>query len=449
MGDYGRKRLIGGRFPLIFERQGRINCDLARSHPDPNLSPMPSPSRFPFLQFPLVPFSESVTRMPEDPLLEEHLLRTRFSVRMLRYWWVAQAIRKEAKNRDTPLTIIDLGSGRGWLKRFVGEDIDAKWIAIDWNPETKLLERAGYDEIIQANFDHPLPVEANSADVVSSLHVFEHLPRPAFSLVQIEEILAPGGCLLAGTPTMPHILANWRQEIFRKRLAEGKILRGGHINSLSTRRWYSLLHDCGLRPEFITGSHMIRHTGNPLENLRPWIRFNQIWAGLFPSLGSEACLLARKPVAEDDSDGWSRETLVKTKRRPGFAIAIVLSVIALAVAAFLFLTNTSEAEARVDKILTTQLATDEDHLLIIHHPLLSAYEKHVQATIIHSIDEIPKALADLPEGTHVVFHEDHLTALIPTAGDYVVDSRIDVDDDDFYLIRKGTDGTPLKEFLSK
>ncbi|MDB4617599.1 hypothetical protein OAE25_02970, partial [Verrucomicrobiales bacterium] len=98
---------------------------------------------------------------------------------------------------------------------------------------------------------------------------------------------------------------------------------------------------------------------------------------------------------------------------------------------------------------TTQLATDEDHLLIIHHPLLSAYEKHVQATIIHSIDEIPKALADLPEGTHVVFHEDHLTALIPTAGDYVVDSRIDVDDDDFYLIRKGTDGTPLKEFLSK
>tara|TARA_R110002096_G_scaffold24760_20_gene78021 strand:+ start:2707 stop:3939 length:1233 start_codon:yes stop_codon:yes gene_type:complete len=406
-------------------------------------------SRFSFLQWPLVAFSDSVVRVPEDALLTDHLSKSRFSVRLLRYWWAAQAIRQEAKSRDTPLTIVDYGSGRGWLKRFVGNDVDAKWIAIDWNPETELLERAGYDEILHANFDHPLPIEPGSVDVVSSLHVFEHLPRPAFSLTQIEDVLAPGGCLLATTPTMPHFLASWRQAIFRRRLADGRISRGGHINCLSPSRWRDLAGDCGLTMEFITGSHLMRNTGNPLESLRSWIRFNQLWAALFPSLGSEVCLRARKPVAHEDLEKWNRQKLVKTKRRPEIAISIVTTVIALVVAAFLIVTNTSQAKARVDSILIKQLQMGAGHLLLIHHPLLENFEKHTNATIIASAADIPGALATLPQDTHIVLHEDHLEALMPSASNYVVDSRIDVDDDDFYLIRKGTNGTALDHFLSK
>ncbi len=368
---------------------------------------------------------------------------------MLRYWWAAQAIRREAARRKTPLTIVDYGSGRGWLKRFVGDDIDARWIAIDWKPEVALLERAGYETIHQANFDHPLPIMSGTVDVVSCLHVFEHLPRPAFSLTQIEAMLAPGGCLLAGTPTMPQIFANWRQAFFRRRLAQGRIKRGGHINSLSPSRWRMLVEDSGLRPEFVTGSHLLRHTGNPLENFRPWIRFNQLWAALFPSLGSEVCLQARKPVMTAEVGAWSPEQLLRTKRQRGLAIAITSGAMAVAVTAFAFLNDTDEERARVESILSKQLRADAEHLLIVHHPLLSDFENHVDATITRSITAIPLALAELPAGTHVVIHEDHLEALRPTSGEYVVDSRIDVDDDDFYLLREGTNGTSLKHFLSE
>jgi SAM-dependent methyltransferase len=205
---------------------------------------------------------------------------------------------------------------------------------VDWKLETKLLQQLGYDEVLQCNFEHPLPLEVKSADVVSSLHVFEHLPRPAYSLTQIAPVLAPGGCLLAGTPTMPNLLANWRQAYFRKRLAEGQLMRGGHINSLSPGRWETLLHDSGLEAEFITGSHLVRHTGNPLEDSRLWVRFNQLWGALFPSLGSESCLLARRPVIEEDVEEWKPQSLAKSKRNQIPRIAAAAAIIMLVVGAF-------------------------------------------------------------------------------------------------------------------
>ncbi|MFT4546536.1 MAG: hypothetical protein ACI8XO_001336 [Verrucomicrobiales bacterium] len=52
-------------------------------------------SRFSFLRWLLIPFSDSVFRTPEDPKLEEHLAKAHYSVRMLRYWLAAQAIRQE------------------------------------------------------------------------------------------------------------------------------------------------------------------------------------------------------------------------------------------------------------------------------------------------------------------------------------------------------------------
>ena len=155
-------------------------------------------SRFTFLRWPLVPLRDEVVRTPEDPVLETHLAKSRYSVRLLRYWWAARAIREEAARLKRPLVIVDYGSGRGWLKRFVGEGVDAQWIAVDWQPQSALLKKAGYDEIHQANFDAPLPLAAAQADVVAALHVFEHLPRPSYSLHHVAESLAPGGCLLAG-----------------------------------------------------------------------------------------------------------------------------------------------------------------------------------------------------------------------------------------------------------
>lgn len=413
---------------------------------------MPSPltaSRFPFLRWTLLPLPESVSRAPADTLLEAHLEKSRFSVRLLRYWWAAQAIREEAQRSKKRLTIIDYGAGRGWLKRFVGGDIDARWIALDWLPQTELLEKAGYDEILECNFDHPLPLPKEEADVISALHVFEHLPRPAQSLTEIERALAPGGCLLAGTPTMPSFLARWRQASFRQKLAEGRVARGGHINCLSPSRWRSLLEDTGLRAEFITGSHLVRHTGNPLENFRPWIRFNQIWGAVFPSLGSEACLRARKPddVATETAE-WHPEVLRSSKKRPRLVIA-GLALLALALIGYGFWAVEEHQRDQVHQALTAQLADDAEHFLIVHHHLLTDFERGSRVTVIDHPDQIEKGLTRLPSSTHIVLHEDHFALIRLEAENFVIDSRIDVGDDDFYLIRRSGEGTSLEHFLSR
>lgn len=249
--------------------------------------------RFPFLSWPLQPLREMVPPVPAGSLLDKHLGQAAYSVRLLRYWWAGQALAEEAARLGRPLVVVDLGCERGWLKFFTPAGAVARWIGLDWNPRDD-ARKAGYDEVLHANFDEALPVASGEADAVVSLHVFEHLPRPAATLTEVARLLRPGGIFLGGAPTMPDWLARQRERYFRKKLEAGELVPGGHITVLSPDRWKNLAHDTGLEIEFATGSHAIRMTGSGLENSRLWVRLNQLWGGLFPSLGSECYLRARR-----------------------------------------------------------------------------------------------------------------------------------------------------------
>ncbi|MEK6660519.1 MAG: methyltransferase domain-containing protein [candidate division NC10 bacterium] len=137
-------------------------------------------------------------------------------------------------------------------------------------------------------------LEDESADIVVSLYVFEHVPRPGFTLGEIRRILRPGGALLAGSPSAPAWVEPIVERRFAREMKDGMRRRGVHIHSLSPRRWRRLMAAAGMQVEFLTGSHLMRLSGNPLENSQLWIRFNQLWGALFPSLGSEVYLQARK-----------------------------------------------------------------------------------------------------------------------------------------------------------
>jgi SAM-dependent methyltransferase len=226
-------------------------------------------------------------------LLDQHLGKASYSVRLLRYWWAGQALAEEAARLGRPLVVVDVGCERGWLKFFTPAGAVGKWIGLDWNPRDE-ARKAGYDEVHHANFDEVLPVASGEADAVVSLHVFEHLPRPAATMTEVVRLLRPGGIFLGGAPTMPDWLARLRERYFRKKLEAGELVPGGHITVLSPSRWKNLAHDTGLEVEFATGSHAVRMTGSRLENSRLWVRLNQFWGGLFPSLGSECYLRARR-----------------------------------------------------------------------------------------------------------------------------------------------------------
>jgi hypothetical protein len=79
-------------------------------------------------------------------------------------------------------------------------------------------------------------------------------------------------------------------------MRQGTTGPNGHINSLSPGDWRRLVAKAGLQLDFLSGSHLMRLSGAALENSRLWTRLNLFWGGLFPSLGSELYLMARKPA---------------------------------------------------------------------------------------------------------------------------------------------------------
>ncbi|MFQ5816678.1 MAG: class I SAM-dependent methyltransferase [Terriglobia bacterium] len=211
----------------------------------------------------------------------------------MRYWFASCGILDEARRLEWPPVVVDLGCERGVLKSLCAAWPKMRWIGLDLDTSHPRLAKAGYDETYACDFDQPLPLPPHSADIVICLHVFEHLPRPAFTLGEIRRILQPGGILLAGTPTAPNWVAYLRERQFARALAAGRRPKGSHIHCLSPGRLRKLTRREGLVVEFMCGSHMMRLSGFPLENFRWWIRFNQLWGALFPALGSEVYFQAR------------------------------------------------------------------------------------------------------------------------------------------------------------
>lgn len=293
---------------------------------------------------PLQPFAEVVrnSRDFSSPALMKQLGAGRYPIRMLRYWWAAAALASEARRRGRPLRVVDLGSGKGWLKAFTPPGCVEEWIGVDWEPRRAALDKAGYHRVVEANFDEKLPLETASVDAVVALHVFEHLPRPGFTISEVSRILRTGGTFFGGAPTMPGPMAALREKWFRRRFRQGKIRPGGHVNSLAPGRWKRLAYEVGLETELVTGSHALRATGAGLENCSWWIRLNQFWGACFPALGSECFMLARReasmvvaPVPLHSAPTW--------KMRP-YAIGLAcLAVIALLGGLIGALTDRSES----------------------------------------------------------------------------------------------------------
>jgi SAM-dependent methyltransferase len=249
-------------------------------------------SRFQFLRWPLTSFGEGTGLREADFPLSEKVKRTRYPIHAMRYWWVHCAILDEMKRLGRGPVVCDLGCGPGMVKRFFPVP-GARWIALDMNIQNVSLLKAGYDEVRACNFDEPLPLAAESVDIVVCIHVFEHLPRPAFTMGEISRVLRPGGILLSGTPTAPRWVGKIMERKFDHEMARGERAPGRHIHTFSPRQWKDLARWGGLRVEFLCGSHMMRLSGSLLENLAVWARMNQLWGALFPSLGSEVYLQSR------------------------------------------------------------------------------------------------------------------------------------------------------------
>lgn len=251
--------------------------------------------RFRFVHEPLTAIDKNEeTHRPDFPMAGE-LTKRRYPIRALRYWWLSRVIEEEAARMSQPPVIADVGCDRGIIKRFIPPIHDAKWIGLDIDTNREGIGLAGYDELVTADFDEPLPLPDGSVDIAILSHVLEHLPRPEFTLRELNRIVRPGGLLLVGVPTTPKIIAIMCERSFAKQVAAGTRCLGQHIHVFWSKRLRQLAEKVGFKVEFCVGTALLRNKGSKLEDYALWIRFNQAFAALLPSFAQELCLQLRKP----------------------------------------------------------------------------------------------------------------------------------------------------------
>jgi SAM-dependent methyltransferase len=285
--------------------------------------------RFAFLRWPLDILKNRVIAMRNYGLFNHWAEETFYPIRAVRYWWVLCALADEVRRQKRWVRIADVGCSKGFMKNFVGDMPDTQWVGLDIKIDKGALEKCGYQQAHECDFDRPLPLPDNSVDVVVFLHVIEHLPRTSFTAQELSRILRPGGLLLAGSPVAPRPIAWVREKQLRSRLKTGESWPGGHINSMSCLRWRSLAKTSGLDVEMLTGTFLARWSGSPLENRAWWLRLNQLWGAFFPSLGGEVYLCARKPTtfALQSASGSAGRIFMSPIWKGGLAIIFVVIIV--------------------------------------------------------------------------------------------------------------------------
>lgn len=328
-------------------------------------------SRFAFLRWPLPILSERVRATETEGLINARAAGKRYPLRAVRYWWVHCALLDEVRRVENELVIADVGCNQGILKRFVGDIPRTTWIGLDWKLDGERLRQDGYADAHECDFDQPLPLPNNSVDVVVFLHVIEHLPRPSFTISELSRILRPGGLLLAGSPVAPRLVARVRQWQLQSRKKKGMIKVGGHIQAMDGTRWRRLARTSGLRVEILTGTFLARWSANPLENQAWWVRLNQLWGALFPSLGGELYLAARK-LREPYANNARQPTVAPTPVwRTAWAWACLLVIVC---AASWFGLSWLDAKDCPLRKMVAEHQDGNDTFYVLDHPALECLE---------------------------------------------------------------------------
>lgn len=107
--------------------------------------------------------------------------------------------------RDRHYRVLDLGSRvvvEGHLNhRELLEGYDVDYVGMDINP--------GPNVDVVMDKPYRFPLKAHSVDVVMTNQVFEHIPFPWATIMEIVRVLKPGGLAFVVTPSRGHVHGAW------------------------------------------------------------------------------------------------------------------------------------------------------------------------------------------------------------------------------------------------
>jgi len=220
--------------------------------------------------------------------------RTRYSIRLLRFWFARSLLERQHRRLGRPLRILEVGvGGDAEVRTFIGrQDWIERWDGLDVNVPRNLEL---YDALIEADVEKPFTLP-HAYDAVLLSHVLEHLLEPEAAMARLAQALAPGGVLIGGSPTMPGTVGRLRERFLRHKNERVPVTEHRHMSVISPVRIRRFGRRAGLEAELVTGTFFMRWTGSAMENYLTWIRANLTWGALFPSLGGELYFSLRKPM---------------------------------------------------------------------------------------------------------------------------------------------------------
>lgn len=235
-------------------------------------------------------------QLGEQLQLSTRCRNTDFPIRALRYWFVAHAIVEFANRAKQQLSVNEIGINAGEMRRFYNHHCQVEeltdgvvhWDGLDLDVSRAPRELYSSLTIHDLNNDQPFPKVGY--DVVVLLHVLEHLPNPEHAFSRVCETLAPGGIVIGGFPSTPHLLIRFWQNKIRKRASPS-----GHVSCFSRKRAEALAHRAGLEICFMGCGFVLRHSGSLLENYQWWARWNVLAGTLCKSFPTELVWCFRRP----------------------------------------------------------------------------------------------------------------------------------------------------------
>lgn len=159
------------------------------------------------------------------------------------------------------MTVVEVGCGCGeFADIIINDDVNAiRYVGLEGSLSNASVVKSvtGYDAVV-ANFETPLPIPSNSADVVVTLEVIEHIANAEIFLRELSRILKPNGYLILSTPNVGFLGSRL------KYLSKAEVLQEGiHLRFFNRLKLRSMTSAVGL--------HQVRQ-----HSCMPWLGYNSM-----------------------------------------------------------------------------------------------------------------------------------------------------------------------------
>ncbi|WP_263419492.1 class I SAM-dependent methyltransferase [Terriglobus albidus] len=183
-------------------------------------------------------YAASYDALLEDPLRNRFAHGTHYFHQ--RKWVLIQDLLHRAGLNTSSLRWLDVGCGKGELLELAGSHF--AW-AGGCDPSAAMLDSCTRFEVRQQQSQIELPFDDSSADFVTAVCVYHHVPQAARKLLldEIKRVLSPGGlaCMIEHNPWNP---------ITRAIVSRCPVDVDAEL--LTERSAKALMRDCGFTPLF-------------------------------------------------------------------------------------------------------------------------------------------------------------------------------------------------------